>query len=1025
MSRGNDTSRHLLFGLLALQTGLIDQAALVAAFHAWSQDKARPLADHLVTLGHLDSAHRPLLEGLAAAHLTQHGDDAEKSLAAIPVVRWARESLADIGDPDIEGTLAHLGCGTVANRADGDADRTFTYSVGSGASDSQRFRILRPHAKGGLGAVFVALDTELNREVALKQILDSFADDETSRRRFVVEAEVTGGLEHPGIVPVYGLGTYGDGRPYYAMRLIRGDSLKEAVEAFHHDEAQKGDPGARVLALRKLLLRFVDVCEAIEYAHGRGVLHRDIKPSNIVVGKHGETLLVDWGLAKVIGRTETEVAKAERTLVPSSSSGSVETLPGSALGTPAYMSPEQARGDLGRLGPRSDVYSLGATLYFVLTDKPPFEGDVADVLRAVQNGHFAPPRSVDRAIDPSLEAVCLKAMALDPLARYGSARALADDIERWMADEPVSALREPLTIRAGRLLRRHRVLVVASAATAVAAMVGLVSVMGLQFQANRRLSAANEAKTRAHDLAERRLAVAMDAIRGYHSGFADDLLAHDPKMEPLRIKLLGTALDFYEKLRAMLEEGQDARTRVQLADGFQSVAQLMKFNGSQADALAAYGRELALREALANAEPDDAHRRDLARALRDIGLLQYHAGRLEDGERTLRRAIGLCEALVGARPDSARDMDALAQSLEFLFLVLKRSPDAPALLRRAIDLGERAARAVPGDSSESLTYRNHLAGHLAMLSRRPGADAAERMDLLKRARQIHEKLTRASPDDEDFQFNLAQTDLEIAGLHRDAGRPDLARQSLTRAIESAERIARANPHVSMFKGLLALSLTGLAELLELDGDKSEALNRQRHAVAIVRGLAQGNPQVFSFRRDLSQGLGILGNIERELGQLDEARRTLQESLRILDELEGAYPDRDRLRMQRAKILSHVGALERVSGRPAAALQTLRDALAITSGFAEPHEALLYDRACAESQLFALTQQSSAGLSPADRVDCQGAANRAVAALRQAVEMGLRDTFRLGGDTDLDPIRRRADFRVLLGDLTFPRDPFAP
>src|SRR5262249_33427372 len=153
-------------------------------------------------------------------------------------------------------------------------------------------------------------------------------------QRFLIEAEITGGLEHPGIVPVYGLGSYANGRPYYAMRFIRGVSLKEAIDHFHNDAALRSDLGRRSLELRKLLNRFTDVCDAIEYGQSRGVLHRDIKPSNIIVGKHGETLVVDWGLAKALGRADAIESSEERPLIPSSTSGSAETLPGSALGTP-------------------------------------------------------------------------------------------------------------------------------------------------------------------------------------------------------------------------------------------------------------------------------------------------------------------------------------------------------------------------------------------------------------------------------------------------------------------------------------------------------------------------------------------------------------------------------------------------------------------------------------------------------------------------------------------------------------------
>jgi tetratricopeptide (TPR) repeat protein len=496
--------RHLLLGLLALQNGLINQGQLLAAFQAWTLDKSKSLADHLEAGGDLAGARRAALEVLADAHLERHGGDVEKSLAAVPVNRSTRAGLAALGEPEIEATLARVARSKNSPATEADADdpeRTRTMAVGAATSDGQRFRILRPHASGGLGAVFVALDTELNREVALKHILPRHADDADSRRRFVLEAEITGGLEHPGIVPVYGLGTYDGERPYYAMRFIRGDSLKEAIERFHADAALRRDPGRRSLELRNLLGRFVDVCNAVEYAHSRGVLHRDIKPGNVIVGKHGETLVVDWGLAKPLGDSDASVDGGERTLMPSSASGSVETLPGSALGTPAYMSPEQASGDLDRLGPRSDVYSLGATLYCLLTGKLPFEGDVGEVLRKVGRGEFPRPRWLDPGIDPALEAVCLAAMATRPEDRYRSCRALADDVERWAADEPVSVYRAPAQVRVARWARKHRTGVAIGAGllqtVAVVLAVSTVQLGQSRARIDRERQAAESARARA------------------------------------------------------------------------------------------------------------------------------------------------------------------------------------------------------------------------------------------------------------------------------------------------------------------------------------------------------------------------------------------------------------------------------------------------------------------------------------------------------------------------------------------------
>ena len=366
------------------------------------------------------------------------------------------------------------------------------------------------------------------------------------------------------------------------------------------------------LELRKLLRRFIDVCNAIEYAHSRGVLHRDIKPGNVIVGRYGETLVVDWGLAKPLGHAVPGSAAGERTLVPSSGSGSADTLPGSAVGTPGYMSPEQAGGELDRLGPRSDVYSLGATLYSLLTGKAPFDGDVGEVLRKVKQGNFPPPRQLDPSVDPALEAVCLKAMAANPEDRYASCRALADDVERWAADEPVAAWREPCARRARRWAKRNRTAVTAAAVALVAGVVGLSAVLAVQTRANAELTRSKSAVQARYDLA-------VDAIKTFHTGVSEDFLLKQGEFKELRDRLLKSAADFYGKLGMLLDNETDLASRRALAQAKFELADLTEKVGRLEDALEAHRAVLARREALASDPASDLETKiDVGRSLTAI-----------------------------------------------------------------------------------------------------------------------------------------------------------------------------------------------------------------------------------------------------------------------------------------------------------------------------------------------------------------------------------------------------------------------
>jgi eukaryotic-like serine/threonine-protein kinase len=644
--------RHLLLGLLALQNGLINHVQLLAAFQAWALDKSRGLAEHLQSRGDLTGSKRALLEALAEVHLQAHGGDVEQSLSAVSAGKSTRKSLADLRDPDINATLGRV-ASTPNSTENDDADRTTDYFVGTATSNGQRFRIVRPHARGGLGVVFLALDSELNREVALKQIVEQHADDPFSRERFIAEAEITGALEHPGVVPVYGLGVDAVGRPYYAMRFINGDSLKAAIAQFHEDQKPRLDAGRRSLELRKLLRRFVDVCNAIDYAHSRGVIHRDIKPANIILGRHGETIVVDWGLAKSVGRTDPSTG--EQTIAPSSS-GSSETLPGSALGTPAYMSPEQARGDLTHVSPRSDIYSLGATLYCLLTGKPPYEGeDVGAILNAAQAGRFPRPSAIDPSLDKALEAVCSKAMALGPEDRYASPRLLADDIERWMADEPVTAFKEPFSWRARRWAKRNRTVVTAAAVALVLGVFGLSALAVQQMRSNAALKRANDETLQALEQArEARDAAAAALTQSQRSRKEAEAALAQSEESRKQAEAVGNFMVDSLKTPYDSAEGKD----VKVADLLDQAAKGLEtgFRGSkptEAALLDALGRgyyglglypksEEIFRKALAKREAilGPSHRETLRTAAL-LGMAIFWSGRYDEArallEETLRR----------------------------------------------------------------------------------------------------------------------------------------------------------------------------------------------------------------------------------------------------------------------------------------------------------------------------------------------------------------------------------------------------
>lgn len=449
------SSRELLFGMLAVSQQFLKPEELIEATTVWARDGQRQsLADSLVARGAITEAEHSIVDSILREKSEDDVRDSLRSALGADLFRAVRHALERIDDAGADDTLQQSAATEVPSTA-------------TPAGDDQRFEITQELARGGLGEVFIARDRQLNRNVALKQILQRWLNSPDFNERFLMEAEITGRLEHPGVVPVYALGRRSDGCYYYAMRLIRGVTLEAEIERFFDPSARR-DSTERNLELHQLLRRFIDVCHTIDYAHSRGVIHRDLKPANIMLGKYGETLVVDWGLAKHVDVGEDPATAAESLLVPGSGSGSAATQYGSALGTPRYMSPEQAAGHLHLIGPASDIYSLGATFYHLLTGKPPQTGiSIEQLLEKVRRNEFPPPRSVRGDVARPLEAICLRAMRLSPSDRYDSAGEMAQDIERWLADQRVQAYDEPPLATAARCVRRHQ----AAAATAAVSII--------------------------------------------------------------------------------------------------------------------------------------------------------------------------------------------------------------------------------------------------------------------------------------------------------------------------------------------------------------------------------------------------------------------------------------------------------------------------------------------------------------------------------------------------------------------------
>lgn len=662
-----------------------------------------------------------------------------------------------------------------------------------------RYVVLRSHARGGLGEVFVARDLELERDVALKEMNEVQASNPRSRLRFLEEARVTATLEHPGIVAVHGLGWHPNGRPYYAMRLIRGETMRPAIERLH--DPSLVDPQARARALRALVGRFASVCQAVGYAHDQGILHRDLKPDNVMLGPYGETLVVDWGLARRFGAPERSEADADEA-PRSPASGGAGTELGVMVGTPGYMSPEQAAGRWDEIGPAADIYSLGAMLSVVLTGRRP--------------GEARPGPGLDRA----LAAISARAMAAEPARRYPTALDLAADVERWLADEPVSAWREPPLRRLSRWVRRHRTAVAALGVLVLSGAVALGIGNVMLGRANLRIEVE---RNRANAQFERALRAVDDSFTQVSENTI--LQSKQPGMRALRRTLLESALTYYREF--VQEAGDDASLRAELARAHARAGRIDAELGTVEEARRAFEAADALWRALVAERPDDGSARlELASNATELGRFLF---RTVPGEGPRARAL-LLEAIdsfrrLVERGDAANDTAALA-GLGGALDVLSRLELEAGATGEAARLGEEALAAWAQVAQREPRYRRNQAAAaltVGFLQTRTGTVARAQAQF-DAALALVEPLARAQPHDLELQKLLSRVHVNIGYLHfLQSRRPPLAREHFLRARDISAHVVAREPDVPEYRVLLADLGRMLSEVSQEMGETERAI----------------------------------------------------------------------------------------------------------------------------------------------------------------------------------------------------------
>ncbi len=755
------------------------------------------------------------------------------------------------------------------------------------------YELLEPIAKGGMGIVYKARQRNLNRIVAIKMILAGQFADQDDINRFYAEAEAAAALSHPNIVAIHEIGEV-SGQHFFSMDFIEGQSLSGLI---------KENP----LPPRRAAEFMITISETMQFAHESGVVHRDLKPANVLLDKRQRPLITDFGLAKQVSNT------------------SQLTMAGSIVGTPSYMPPEQAAGKIDEVGPWSDLYSLGAILYELITGRPPFRASSPfETIRQVLETEPPSPRLLNPSVPKDLETICLKCLQKARTNRYGTAQELADELKRFLRGEPIHARPISQVARFWRLCKRYP-------ATASSIALAVLILITATF-----VSTAFYFKAVGESIrSEQSLREAIAAVNEFFTTVSEDTLLNEPGLQPLREKLLTKTKNYFERFSE--QRAGDPKVEVELAGAYYRLGEIAAMLQSPDDAIKPYEKAREIQQRVVSRRPNDA---DGLKALGDtvnaIGKVRNGQRDFDAARKEFETAVGIREKLVAGDPGKTENQRVLANTHMNIGLIAQFAGDYPQA-RAQFEVAQKIRQqtlpnAPSGDAKTKLRRDFGMAlFNLGNLDLMEGASGAE--EHFKDSASVFEELAGADPKNLEFQKQLAVSYRRLASVLASKSKLDDARQYYEKALQHAAPLAQQNPRVVEYAIEWAGVLIESSHLESRAGNSVAAMDALEKARVILEPLVDKSARC---QRDLAVVMGELAELKYAGGDVKAAKEDLNAELQIVHQLVQQYAQEPFILME-ATTLRQLATMEAGAGDGKAALEHLNQAADVMRRLAKTYQ----------------------------------------------------------------------------------------